>query len=54
MRVMTQIQQLLCIFVKHLPGVGQNAFPRRPVKQSLAQLILQLPDGLAHRRLRPV
>ena len=52
--VMAQVQQLLGVFIKHLTGIGENAFARRTVKQALPQFILQFADGLAYRRLRAV
>ena len=54
MCVMPQIQQLFRVLIQHLPGIGENALPRRTVKQGLAQFIFQFADGLAHRRLRSV
>ena len=49
--VIAQVEQPLGIFLQHAPGVGQQAVARGAVKQRLAEIIFQLVNRLAHRRL---
>ena len=54
LRLAGQPQQPLRVVLEQAPGFGQRAVARGPVEQPLAQLILDPPDRLADRRLRPV
>ena len=51
---LAQIQQLLGILQQNLSRRRQRAVARGALKNLLAQRILQLADGLAHRRLGAV
>ena len=49
-----QPHQPLRVLAQHAAGLGERPLLGRSIEQALAQLVLQAPDGLAHRRLRAV
>ena len=49
-----QIQQALGVFLQDAPRVGQQAVAGRAIEQRLADVLFQLVNGLAHRRLGAV
>ena len=46
-----QIQELVGVFVKDVPGIGKVAIARGAVEQGFSQLVFQLADCLAYRGL---
>ena len=52
-RLVDQTQQPVGVLEQQLAGVGQRAVARRPIDQPLAGAVLEPPDRLADRRLRP-
>src|SRR6266478_355821 len=51
LRVRPQVEQLLGVLLQGAAGVGEDPFAGGPVKQRLAQLLLEFANGLADRRL---
>ncbi len=49
--IIAQVEQPLGVFLQHAPGVGQPAVARRAVEQGLAEILFQLVNRLAYRRL---
>ena len=52
--ILDEFQDLLGLLQEQLPEIGEDDFPRFPFEERLAELILQLLDRPAQRRLGKV
>ncbi len=49
-----QVEELECVFTKHLTSVGEGAVPRRTLEKNLTQFAFELRNGLTDRGLSSV